>query len=308
MKKPSHLKALIIAILVTIIWSTSWILIKIGLVDVPAVTFAGLRYFLASLFFLPLLIKKDIRRQIRGLTRRDWLILAGYGFVLYFIAQAGQYLGLAYLPSVTVMLILNLNALFVAFSSGFLLNEKINWLQWIGVFLNLAGIAIYFNPTNPIQGHWLGWFFAILSLVGNLFGTVLGRQINREARINPIVITGISMLIGSIVMLATGIAWQGLPPLSTQSIWIIILLSMLNTAVCFTLWNYTQQVLLATETSIIGNTMLIYVAILAWIFLGERQTALGIVGLALSLVGAVFVQIRLKPNPKVKNDPPPDML
>ncbi|MDO9122539.1 MAG: DMT family transporter [Anaerolineaceae bacterium] len=300
MKKPSRIKAILLAVLVTIIWSTSWVLIKIGLADIPAMTFAGLRYMLASLLFFPLLLKRDIREQIKRLSRREWGVMVLLGVVLYTVGQGGQYLGLAYLPSVTVSLILNLSALFVAVVSSITIKERLNWLQWIGVLLNLAGVVIYFNPiNNPLSGHWLGWFFAILCLVGNSVGSIIGRDVNRSANIHPIVITGISMTIGSTLMLVTGILWQGLPPLSAQSIWIIVILAVVNTAVCFTLWNYTQQTLQATETAIMNNTMLVYVSILAWIFLGEKQTPLGIVGLILALAGAMLVQVQLKKQPKL---------
>lgn len=299
MKKPSRIKAVLLAVLVTIIWSTSWVLIKIGLADIPAMTFAGLRYVLASLLFFPLLVKKDIREQIKRLSKREWAVMVLLGVVLYTVGQGGQYLGLAYLPSVTVSLILNLSALFVAFVSSITIKEKLNWLQWIGVILNLAGVLIYFNPANnPLQGHWLGWLFAVLCLLGNSVGSIIGREVNRSARIHPIVITGISMTIGSALMLVTGILWQGLPPLSAQSIWIIVILAVINTAVCFTLWNYTQQTLLATESAILNNTMLVYISILAWIFLGEKQSLVGIVGLILALAGAMLVQIQLKKQPK----------
>lgn len=294
--KPSRIKALLLAVLVTIIWSTSWVLIKIGLKDVPAMTFAGLRYMLASLLFFPLFLKKSVRDQIKALTKKQWLVLILLGIVLYTIGQGGQYLGLAFLPSVTVSLILNLSALFVAIVSSITIKEKLNWLQWLGIFLNLAGVLIYFNPANKMQGNWLGWLFAILCLLGNSVGSIIGREVNRNARIHPIVITGISMTIGSALMLLTGIAWQGLPPLSAQSIWIIVILAVVNTALCFSLWNYTQQTLLATETTILNNTMLVYVSILAWIFLGEKQSALGIIGLVLALAGAMIVQVRLKPR------------
>ncbi len=296
MKKPSRIQALLLAILVTIIWSTSWVLIKIGLEDVPALTFAGLRYMLASLIFFPLLLKKNIREQVRNLTLKDWLLLSVLGVILYMIGQGGQYLGLAYLPSVTVSLILNLSALFVALVSWVTIGEKLNWLQWLGVLLNLGGVLVYFNPANQPAGSWLGWVFSILCLLGNSIGSIIGRKVNREAKIHPLVITGISMTIGSIFMLATGILWQGLPALSARSIWIIIILAVVNTALTFSLWNYTQQTLLATESTILNNTMLVYIAILAWIFLGETQSTMGIFGLVLSLAGAMMVQIRLKPR------------
>lgn len=295
-QKPSRIKSIFLAVLVTIIWSTSWVLIKIGLEDVPAMTFAGLRYMLASILFFPFLFKKSIRDQIKALTRGEWLYLILLGVILYTVGQGGQYLGLAFLPSVTVSLILNLSALLVALVSSITIKEKLNWLQWVGILLNLAGVLIYFNPANTAHGSWLGWFFAILSLIGNSYGSIIGRKINESAHIHPIVITAISMTIGSALMLLTGILWQGLPPLSAKNIWIIVILAVVNTAVGFSLWNYTQQTLKATESAIMNNTMLVYIAILAWIFLGEKQSLLGILGLVLALAGAMIVQIRLKPK------------
>jgi len=101
------------------------------------------------------------------------------------------------------------------------------------------------------------------------------------------------MGIGAALMLGIGILWQGLPPLSLQSIGIIVLLASINTALCFTLWNYTQQTLTATESTIINSTMLVQVAILAWIFLGENQSINGIIGLVMVALGAVIVQIKI---------------
>ena len=48
-----RLVAILQALLVTFLWSTSWVLIKIGLAEIPPLTLAGLRYSLAFLFLLP---------------------------------------------------------------------------------------------------------------------------------------------------------------------------------------------------------------------------------------------------------------
>jgi drug/metabolite transporter (DMT)-like permease len=48
-KHSSHTRAILQALLVTFLWSTSFVLIKIGLQDIPALSFAGLRYSLALL-------------------------------------------------------------------------------------------------------------------------------------------------------------------------------------------------------------------------------------------------------------------
>ena len=47
-RRHHHLPALQ-ALFVTFLWSTSWVLIKFGLQEIPAIGFAGLRYALAFL-------------------------------------------------------------------------------------------------------------------------------------------------------------------------------------------------------------------------------------------------------------------
>ncbi len=46
------------------------------------------------------------------------------------------------------------------------------------------------------------------------------------------------------------------------------------------------------ESSVLNNTMLIQVAVLAWVFLGEALSARQIGGVVLAGLGALLVQIR----------------
>ena len=55
--QPTRLKAIVIALFVVFLWATSWVLIKIGLEEIPPLTFAGLRYVLAFIILLPLAIR-----------------------------------------------------------------------------------------------------------------------------------------------------------------------------------------------------------------------------------------------------------
>ncbi len=59
------------ALLVTFLWSTSWVLIKLGLrASLPALTFAGLRYSLAFLCLVPfVLFDPTHRAALRALPR-----------------------------------------------------------------------------------------------------------------------------------------------------------------------------------------------------------------------------------------------
>ena len=78
---------------------------------------------------------------------------------------------------------------------------------------------------------------------------------------------------------------------------------MVNTALAFTLWNLTLRELSAVESSIINSTMLIQIAILAWIFLGERITWQEGAGLLLAGAGVLLVQLRRPPEPDLPPSP-----
>ena len=71
-----RLRAILQALLVTTLWSTSWVLVKIGLEDIPAVTFAGLRYFLAFLILIPVFLLSKKATPLRSLSRSNWLSMA----------------------------------------------------------------------------------------------------------------------------------------------------------------------------------------------------------------------------------------
>jgi drug/metabolite transporter (DMT)-like permease len=49
-----HLRAVLEALFVTVLWSSSWVLIKTGLRDIPPLTFAGLRYAIAAAILAPI--------------------------------------------------------------------------------------------------------------------------------------------------------------------------------------------------------------------------------------------------------------
>ncbi len=293
-KHSPRLIAISQAVLVTVLWSSSWVLIKFGLADIPALTFAGLRYGLAFLCLAPFAFSRRSLPAVRALGKADWLRLALLGLLYYTLTQGAQFLALDYLPAITTTLLLNFSGIAVALLGIVLLAERPGLGQWAGALLNILGVLIYFYPVNLPAGEVLGIAFAMTAVLANAGSSVLGRSVNRGAQIPPLVVTAISMGIGAAILLVAGLATQGLPVLSLKSWLIIVVLAVVNTAFAFTLWNRSLQVLSAMESSIINNTMTVQIAILAWIFLGERITWQGGVGLALAVLGVGLVQIRRK--------------
>jgi drug/metabolite transporter (DMT)-like permease len=133
-----------------------------------------------------------------------------------------------------------------------------------------------------------------VGVFANAASAVLGRSINRKSHLTPIVITVISMGIGAIILLSVGITLQGFPTINLENIFYLLWLAIINTALAFTIWNYTLRTLTAMESSIINGTMLIQIAVLAWIFLGEDISLKEIIGMLIASSGAVLVQLKFK--------------
>ncbi|MDX1699866.1 MAG: DMT family transporter [Melioribacteraceae bacterium] len=292
-----HIISIFQALLVTFLWSTSFILIKWGLSEIPPITFAGLRYSLAFLCFLPFVLgRSKYLREIKNLNRIQWQKLILLGLVFYTFTQGAQFLGLSLLPSVTVSLMLNFTPIVVAVLGIFLINENPTPLQWAGSALFIIGIIAYFFPVDLISNEVIGLIVMSLGVLANAGSAIIGRDINRKKDISPLVVTFISMGIGAVILLAIGLGTNEFPEISTTNWIYLIWLAAINTAFAFTLWNLTLQNLSAMESSIINGTMLIQIAILAWIFLNETITLQEGIGMTIAAVGAVMVQVKKRKN------------
>jgi drug/metabolite transporter (DMT)-like permease len=290
----SRISAILQAIFVTVLWASSWILIKIGLHnDLPPITFAGLRYGLAWLCLLPFILSNQARRaEFRSLSRTNWLRLGVLGLVFYALTQGAQFLSLAYLPAAMVSLLLNLTPVVVGLAAIVFLSERPTAIQWLGIGLATAGVGLYFLPVTLPQAQVIGVTIALVGVMANAGSSLLGREINRSGTLSPLLITFVSMGIGSILLLVTGIITQGFGSMTWQDWAVIIWLAVVNTAFAFTLWNQTLQTLSAVESSVVNSLMMPQIAILAYVFLGEALSAKEIWALILVGFGVLIVQLK----------------
>jgi drug/metabolite transporter (DMT)-like permease len=284
-----HRIAVLQAILVTFLWATSWVFIRFGLADIPALTFAGLRYTVAFVCLLPLLARAGQRAAVRGLSRRQWGELAALGIIYYAVTQGTQFAALKDLPAVTLSLLLNFSAVIIALLGIVLLAEYPTRRQWGGVAVFLVGVVVYFYPVMIPTEEARGLVIGMVSVLANAVSSILGRWINRAVGIPPLTVTLVSMGIGAVVLLSVGLAVEGLPSLTLVNWLVIGWLALVNTAFAFTLWNHTLRTLSAVESSLINNTMLVQITVLAWLFLGETITVQEGIGLLLALAGILVV-------------------
>ncbi|MCC7187427.1 MAG: EamA family transporter, partial [Anaerolineales bacterium] len=241
----SHRIAVFQALFVVFLWATSWVFVKIGLQDIPPITFAGLRYFTAFLILAVFLLFSEAKHEVKQLSKRMWQRLVLLGILMYAATQGAVFVTLDYLPAVTTNLLMSFSTIGVATLSIFWLSEKPNWLQWGGILLAISGAMIYFLPVSIRQSQMVGVIVGLAGMTTNVISSVLGREINRAEAHHPLLVTVISMGAGSILLLVAGFAIEQPPVMTLQGWGIILWLALANTAFAFTLWNHTLRTLTA---------------------------------------------------------------
>jgi drug/metabolite transporter (DMT)-like permease len=76
---------------------------------------------------------------------------------------------------------------------------------------------------------------------------------------------------------------------------IIAWLAVINTAVAFTLWNFSLRQLTAGESSVVNNAMLPQIGLLGWLFPGQAPGPWQWAGMLLVSAGVVISQHRRPP-------------
>ena len=292
-----HAMAVLQGLLVTFLWSTSWILVKIGLddLDLRPLSFAGLRYALAAAILLPFGIRA--MRAARATEPPSGRLLgrvAIYGLLFVAVAQGAQFAALAALPATAVSLILSSIPVWVAVLALSGSTERPSIGQAGGIGLLTIGALLYFGPFELAPGATGGLLAAGICVAAAAVSSHLGRGLARDAIVRlggPVGLTAASMAVGACALLAVGVALEGWPQLNATGWLIVGWLAIVNTAFAFTLWNHTLRTLTAVESSVVNNTMTVQIAVLAIVFLDERLGPLQLIGLFLAAAGAAVVQV-----------------
>lgn len=281
-----RLGALLEALLVTFLWSTSYVLTKIGLAEISPLLLVSLRYTVASLVLVPVAL---VLGEHKKLDRRAAVKLVFLGISGYSVAQGLQCLGLYHLPAVTVTFILNFTPVMVLLLGLVFLKTPPTPRQVAGVVLVIAGAYVYFGgvPGDSLTGVTI----TLVSGLGWAAYLVAGRAFFKPGDISPLGLSAFAMGVGTVFIAGSAWVYEGFTWLSLGGWGIVLWLGVVNTAAAFFLWNHALQRVDAFEISILQNTMLIQIAVLSAIFLGETLTATKLLGMAVVLVGVLIVQL-----------------
>jgi len=282
------------AVLVTFLWSSSFVLVKFGLLEVPPFLFAALRYTIAfailGMIFLTVGEGRGTdRKNVPKADEKVSLIIAG--ICGYTLAQGLQVVGLFYLPAVTTSFLLNFTPIFVLLLGILFLGEKASKVQLVGLIVAIVGAYGFFSEKLSGATEQFGIIVVVISGVAWAVYMVVVRKIQRVDTLGSFKLTTVTMGIGTAGLVMLAAIFDGPRPISLNALMIILWLSVANTALAFLLWNRVLRTIHAYELSVIQNSMLVQIAVLAWIFLGELLSYVMILGVILVIAGVVLVQI-----------------
>lgn len=290
--EPSRTTALLQALIVTVLWSSSWVIIRFVLdrENLAPLTFAGLRYVVGAVVLWAVALGSARSRGRLVVGRRALFRLVLLGVVMYSLTQGAQFVALDRQPAATTSLLLSATPLVVAILAGAILRERPTRAQVMGALLVAMGAGLYFGGALGATG--VGLAAALVGLLANAVASMMGRAENRRVETTPLTTTVLSMSVGAVLLLGVGIAVEGSPTITARAAIAIAWLGIVNTAFAFTLWNHTLQHLSATESAVVNNTMLIQIAILAWIFLGEAPDPIQLAGIGVVTTGVFGATLR----------------
>ncbi len=137
----AHLQGVVFLTLVTLLWGTTFAVVKDVVADFPPSLLVFLRFAIAAVFFLPFL-RRGWGLWIAGLELGLWLVL-GYGT---------QTLGLVYTTANRSAFITALSVILVPLFAG-LGGRRIPGWVWGGAALALVGVGLLsFDGTPPNRG------------------------------------------------------------------------------------------------------------------------------------------------------------
>lgn len=282
-----RLLAIAEGLLLTIIWASSFIFIKMGLVYLKPMTLAGIRYFLAFILLLPMMARHEGLKNISA--RGHWIDLFLMGLFAYTIANGTLFWGLKYLPATTGSFLHGLAPLPVLFLGILWLREMPKVWQVVGLLMTLGGSALFFSPGLSAREPFAVGVVSLGVLAFAFYG-VLSRKLAKDRSVGIIQLTAIPFGFGGGLLLVLGLVTEGMFSLSLAGLGIILWLMVINTVFAYLLFYHSLQVLTAFELHILLNLSPLGTAVLAGLILGERLTPTQIVGMITVITGVSLVQ------------------
>ena len=287
----SKLKSLTMILGAVLMWSASYPLIKIALVDVPPILLGSLRHLIFIPMFIMIFLNQGKNAFVH--SRKNWLVFTGIGVFAIALPNIFQNIGMKYTTASVSSIIQSSGPVFTIALAVIFLGESLNIRKVSGAFIALTGTVMLvtggkfcFSGTT-----FYGNLLLLLSAVSYAVAGVITKK--GLEKISPFTLLGFGIMIGFIILSVASMFTENvavaaaIPPL----IWIIILLlALFPSFIAAWLW---YKVLINTELSklsVFVYLMPVFAVLFSYIMIGEVIDIYTVFFAALILGGVALAQ------------------
>lgn len=280
-------------LLLTLIWGSSFILIKKALLVYGPGEVGALRIVTAALALMPLALRKlgTLRRHHLGL-----LILIGFvgSFMPSFLFAKAQ----TQLPSSITGILNALTPLFVVIMGALFFNQRFTRRNTIGLIISFAGSVILVLGGSGFQINDVNYYALFVVAATICYGVNLNVIKTYLAELKPVTITAVSLTL--VFPLAVGYLFgvssfteQLQKPGAGEALLYVSILGVLGTSVALIFFNRLVQLTSPMFTSFV--TYLIPIVAVIWGVIDGESLFLGhYAGMAAIILGVYIANHRKK--------------
>lgn len=288
-----------------VVWSSTWLAIKVGLGDLPPISFAAIRFLIA---FLVLIAVSLGRVPLLPKNRADWFLLAFTGVVMFAVNYGLLFWGELHVSSGLAAVLQATIPVFGMFFAHWLLPaEPLRWPQVAGATLAIIGVALICGKLFDHSGHLAFWGGLGISLggAGAAFSNVLLKR--RALTLAPAMIAAWQMIFGTIPLLSLGLILEGNPlrfHWTPMAIFCLLYLAVIGSSLTFLLLYWLLPRLPVNKLQTISLITPPGAVALGWLVGGETFSLWSLLGGGFVLAGiwVIFHSVASAPKAEMREN------
>jgi drug/metabolite transporter (DMT)-like permease len=279
-----------------VIWSSTWLAIKVGLRDLPPISFVALRFAIAVVVLLAISVG---RVRLLPLRRSDLKLLAYTGVLMFAVNYALLFWAELYVSSgLSAVLQATIPIFGMVFAHYLLPGEPLRWQRVAGATLAIGGVALICSRLLDFGGLLAFWggVAIVFGAAGAAFSNVLLKK--RDLRLAPAMLAAWQMIFGVVPLLVLGFLVDGNPlhfHWTKTAVFCLFYLAVPGSAVTFLLLYWLLPRMSVTNLQTISLITPPGAVAFGWLLGGETFSPWSLAGGALVLAGVWMIFRKIQP-------------
>jgi drug/metabolite transporter (DMT)-like permease len=283
-------------LLLATIWGSTWLFIKIGLADLPPLTFAALRFVVAA---APLVAWLAVRRRPLRYPAADWRLMIGTGLLIFTANYTLVFWGESHISAgLAAILYTTFPILGMLLAHWMLPDEPLTARKLGGSVFAVGGVVLIFYNQIALRGPLAlaGSVAIVIAATGTAYADVVIKR--RGVHIEPVTMTAVQMVAGLAPMLVLAAAVEGSPlalAWTPRAVVSLFYLALVGSSVTFVLLYWLIQRMQVTRTMLMPLLSTLIAVVLDGLVLGERPDWRAAVG-GTAILGGLVIALWTPPR------------